>query len=229
MATLIKTLFPAGAPQDVCNIQSTLGASNLVLNGTLNTSGIVSFTALGYSRQLSFTSTNNLSGVTFTIYGTQNGVSYPTLETVTGPNNTTVYSTKVYDVINAISVSGAVTGIAVGTGYLGFFNLITIAENLNDTNYTLSLGATIGSNQIPTTIFSTLDNIASNGSPFSTIISNNVGTLSTIATNAAMNLYILPNYPTVTSVPFINQLLIQLIGTTSTIGNGVTLIFRQTT
>ena len=227
MATFTKTLFPAGNTQDVCLIQSTLGTNNLVLNGNLASGGSVSFTALGYSRQVSFTSTNNLSTATFTIYGTQNGVTIS--ENVTGPNNNAVYSTLIYDVISAISVNGAVTGIAVGSGYLGFFNLITIAENLNVTNYTLSLGATIGSNQIPTAIWSTLDNISANGSTFSNIITNNVGTLSPLKTSSAASLYILPNYPTVTSVPLVNQLLIQLIGTTSTIGNGVTLIFRQTT
>ena len=227
MATFTKTLFPAGNTQDVCLIQSTLGTNNLVLNGNLASGGSVSFTALGYSRQVSFTSTNNLSTATFTIYGTQNGVTIS--ENVTGPNNNAVYSTLIYDVISAISVNGAVTGIAVGSGYLGFFNLITIAENLNVTNYTLSLGATIGSNQIPTALWSTLDNISANGSTFSNIITNNVGTLSPLKTSSAASLYILPNYPTVTSVPLVNQLLIQLIGTTSTIGNGVTLIFRQTT
>jgi hypothetical protein len=223
---LTKTLFPAGNTQDICLVQSTLGLSNLVLNGNLASSGSVSFTALGYSRQVSFTSTNNLSSATFTIYGTQNGVAI-TENNITGPNNNTVYSANVYDTINAISVNGAVTAIQVGTGYLGFFNLITVGENLNNTNYTLSLGATIGSNQIPTAIWSTLDNISLNGSTFSNIITNNVGTLSALKSSSAVSLYILPNYPTVTTVPFVNQLLIQLIGTTSTISNSVTLIYRQ--
>ena len=227
MATLIKTLFPAGNTQDVCLTQSTLGISNLVLNGNLASSGSVSFTALGYSRQISFISTSNISGQSFTIYGTQNGVSIS--ETVTGPNIGTVYSTLIYDTISAISVNGAVANVSVGTGYLGFFNLITIAENLNVSNYTLSLGATIGSNQIPTAIWSTLDNISANGSTFSNIITNNVGTLSPLKSSSAVSLYILPNYPTVTSVPLVNQLLVQLIGTTSTIANSVTMIFRQTT
>ncbi len=226
MATFTKTLFPAGNTQDICLVQSTLGLSNLVLNGNLASSGTVSFVSLGYSRQISFTSTNNLSAATFTIYGTQNGVSIS--ETVSGPNNNSVYSTLIYDVVSAISVSGAVTAVQVGTGYLGFFNLITIAENLNVTNYTLSLGATIGSNQIPTAVYSTLDNIANNGTTFANIVTNNVGTLFTIKSSAASSLYIYPVSP-ITTVPLINQILIALNGTTSTISNSTTLIFRQTT
>lgn len=226
MATLIKTHFPEGNTQDVCLTQTTLGVANLIINGNLATGGAVSFTTLGYARQISFTSANNLSSATFTIYGTQNGVSIN--ETVVGPNAAAVYSTLIYDVVTAISVNAAVTNVSVGTGYLGFFNLITVGEGLNNTNYTLSVGATIGSNQIPVAIYSTLDNIASNSSTFATIISGNVGTLFTVKSSAASSLYIYPVSP-ITTVPLVNQILITLNGTTSTIANSATLIFRQTT
>ncbi len=226
MAILIKTLFPEGNTQDICLIQSTLGMANLVINGNLASGGIVSFTALGYARQVSFSSTNDLSAATFTIYGTQNGAAIS--EDVTGPVMNSVYSTLVYDVITAISVNGAVAAVTVGTGYKGFFNLINVNSDLNESNYTFSLGATVGSNQIPAAVFSTLDNIAGNGSTFANIIAGNVGTLFTIRASTASSLYIYPVSP-ITTVPLLNQILIQLAGTTSTISNSVTLIYRQTT
>lgn len=229
MTTLIKTIFPAANTQDVCLIQSTTGANNLILNGNLvdKATGVMSFASQGYSRQVSFTSTNNLSSATFSIYGTQNGVSISETN-ITGPNIGTVYSNLIYDVISAISVNGPVTGIQVGSGYMGFFNLIPINQVLNVSNYTLSLGATIGSNQIPTAVYSTLDSINNNSSTFANIVTNNVGTLFTVKSSSASSLYIYPVSP-ITTVPLINQILIALNGTTSTISNSTTLIFRQTT
>lgn len=227
MTTLIKTIFPEGNTQDVAFIQSTLGLANLILNGNLASGGSVSFTALGYARQISFISTGaNLSSATFTIYGMQNGAVIS--EPVIGPaGNATVYSALVYDIITAISVNIAVTGVSVGTGYNGFFNLITVNATTSS-NYTFSLGATLGTNQISTTVYSTLDNIAANGQSFATMIAGNVGTLFPVKSVSATNLYICPVAP-LTTTPLINQILIVLTGSISTISNSTTLIYRQTT
>lgn len=224
-AVTLKYKFPAGNTLDVCLLQNVLAGNNLVLSGNLASVGnnTVSFISNGYSRQVSITSANNLSAANFTIIGSQNGFFLQ--ETLSGPNNNTVYSTNIYDFIISISVDIAVTGVSAGTGYKGYFKLIPIDLSRNPISYALSLGATLNSNQIPTAIYSTLDNIASNGSTFATAITTN-GLLTTVKASSAENLYVLPVSP-VTTVSIVNSLLVVLNGTTSTIGNSTTLNFIQ--
>jgi hypothetical protein len=71
----------------------------------------------GISRNVSLTSTNNLSGVNFTITGVLNGSSVS--EIIAGPNNNTVYTTQLFDVIVSVSVNAAVSNVSVGTGLIG--------------------------------------------------------------------------------------------------------------
>jgi hypothetical protein len=220
---MTQYIFPDASTQDICLIQDTTGIVNLVINGNLATGGIVSFISDGYSRQLSFTSVNNLSAFTFTIYGTQNGVAVS--EIVTGPNNNTVYSANVYDVISIISSSGAVSGVSVGSGYNGFFQLImpTII-GINEFNYNFTLGSTYGTNVIGTTVYGTLANIVNNGSTFTDIIANNVGTLYQIKAFGNQTFYMYPDNTTL-----LTSILIELTGSPSTIGNSTTLTFLQLT
>lgn len=219
----MQYIFPDANTQDICLIQDTTGMVNLVINGNLATGGYVSFINNGYSRQVSFTSTNNLSAATFTIYGTQNGVDIN--EVVTGPNNDSVYSTNVYDTVNAITASTAVAGLMVGSGYNGFFQLLNpVYTNIGNLNYNFTLGSTFGSNIISTTVYGTLATIANNGSTFTNIIANNVGTLYTIKASSAVDFYMYPNNTTL-----LNSILIQLTGSTSTLGNTITLTFLQVT
>jgi hypothetical protein len=218
---MTQYIFPDASTQDVCFYQDTTGMVNLIINGNLANSGIVSFITDGYSRQLSFTSLNNLSATNFTIYGTQNGVEIS--EVVAGPNNNTVYSTLVYDVIIAISSSGIVSQVAVGTGYNGFFTLINpTLVGLTNFNYNFTLGSTYGTNVIGTTVYGTLTNIINNGTTFANIIANNVGTLYTIKAFGNQSFYMYPNNTTL-----LTSILIQLTGSTSTIGNTTTLTFLQ--
>lgn len=225
MSTILKYTFPAANTQDVCLTQSTTGALNLVLNGNLASNNTVPFINNGYSRQVSFTSANNLSSATFTITGLQNGVQVS--ETLSGPNNDSVYSAGTYDIIFSISVNTIVIDVSVGSGYNGFFPLIPVDLTQLDINYTLSLGSLVSSNQINTTIYTTLDNILDNGLIFSNIITDNVGTLFEVKAASSANLYILPVAPA-TSVAICRSILIQLTGSTSTLANGITLIFIQT-
>lgn len=218
---MTQYIFPDASTQDVCLVQDTTGNVNLVINGNLANGGIVPFINNGYSRQVSFTSTNNLSGATFTITGTQNGVTIS--EIVTGPNNNTVYSTLIYDVVTTIISSIAVSGIRVGTGHSGFFTLIKPnLTGITNFNYNFTLGSTFGTNVIGTTIYGTLDNITNNGSTFANIITNNVGTLYTIKAFGNEPFYIYPNNTTL-----LTSILIKLTGSSSTIGNSTTLTFLQ--
>lgn len=220
---MTQYIFPDANTQDVCFYQDTTGMVNLIINGNLASSGNVSFISDGYSRQLSFTSMNNLSAASFTIYGTQNGVQIS--ETVTGPNNNTVYSTLVYDVVTVVTSSVAVSQVAVGTGYNGFFQLISPnITGVTNFNYNFTLGSTYSTNVIGTTVYGTLDNIVNNGTTFANIIANNVGTLYTIKTFGNTAFYMYPDNTTI-----VQSILIQLTGSSSTIGNSITLTFLQLT
>ena len=74
----------------------------------------------GYGYKVSITSNGNDSGITFTITGNKVGLitNTPTItETVTGPNNTTVFSTNYYSRITSITVSGtSVNNVSIGYG-----------------------------------------------------------------------------------------------------------------
>lgn len=227
MANILQYVFPGANTQDLCLVQNTTGMMNLILNGNLassNDSTQVNFLSYGYSRQISFTSTNDLSAAKFTIIGMQNGVQVT--ETLSGPVNNTIYSTNIYDVVSFVTVDRAVASIQVGTGYNGFFPLIPIDLTKSYVNYTLSLGSLFNTNQIGTTVYNTLSNINQNNSTFSNIITNNVGTLNTVKPASNQNLYTYPVSPT-TLVPLTRNILVQLSGSSLTIGNAMTLTFIQ--
>lgn len=156
MSRSLSYIFPAGNTTDVCLLQTLGGAGNLNLNGNLANlvNGQVSFIQKGYSRQISLTSVNNLSGRTFTVTGMQNGVTLT--ENITGPNNNTVYSVQVYDVVD-----GGAVGISIGTGWQGFFPLIGINLERDVINYTLTL-ARLTAASVSFSVYGTLDNIVNN-------------------------------------------------------------------
>jgi hypothetical protein len=218
---MAQFVFPDASTQDVCLIQDTTGNVNLVLNGNLASNGDVSFIENGYCRQLSFTSANNLSSAVFTIYGTQNGVAI--IETINGPNANTVYSVNIYDVVTNITSSIAVSGISIGTGHSGFFQLLMpTISGITNLNYNFTLGSTFGTNVIGTTVYGTLSNIVNTGHTFTEIIAANVGTLYTIKTAGTEAFYIYPDNDVL-----LTSILIKLTGSTSTLGNSTTLTFLQ--
>jgi hypothetical protein len=226
MSVSLKYVFPVANTSDVCALQTTAGAANLILNGNLANpiSNQVSFISNGYSRSVSLTSTVNLSGVNFTIIGTQNGVSVS--QTVAGPNNNTIYAnptTVVYDTITSISVSGAVaTGVSIGTGYTGFFPLININLERDVINYSLST-AQVTAASIHTTIFNTNDNIYQNGSTFLNSVANDYNVFSIKASSADAQLY-LP----VANIVLCRSILIQINGALGEITNSIQMNFIQT-
>lgn len=215
-----KYVFPAANTQDVCRLQTVTGASSLSLNGLLVYPGdsLLNFLRYGYSRQLSITSANNLSGVTFTVNGLQNNVLIS--ENITGPNNTTVYSTNVFDVITSITTSATATAVSIGTGYLGFFPLISLNLYITYLNYSFSIATP--DNTIDTTVYGTLDNIHQNGIKFATMVAN-PSTYSLFVERATGH----DVMSVVAEKDVIAQLLIPITGTTGTLAQTVTLIFRQ--
>lgn len=230
MSRYLRYVFPIANNLDVCALQTTAGAANLVLNGNLanQVTNQVSFIDRGYSRSISLTSANNLAGVNFTISGIQNGVLLT--EVLVGPNANTVYSVQIYDKIYSIATSNVANQVSAGTGYTGFFPLININLERDNINYILTTSKLTAAS-IRTTIFSTVLDIKNNGATFLAAVANNFN-LFQIKGSAAENQYIFPLSPTVAAPYFqpsppYNSLLIYISGQVGEIANSIDMNFRQ--
>jgi hypothetical protein len=222
MSIKLKYVFPIANISDVCAAQTTAGAANLNLNGNLSdvTHNRISFITKGYSRQISLRSTGNLAGVVFTITGTQNGLVIT--ENINGPNNNTVYSVLIYDVITSISSNAAVgTAITAGTGYQGFFPLIGINLEKDVINYTLST-AKLTAVSLHTTIFNTVDNIYNNGHTFLDGVNNNFNIFD-IKASSLDDQFILP----IANVIPCRFILVYINGLVGELGNSIQMNFIQ--
>ena len=166
MATFTKLTWSVQDLSAVSALQNVGVAGPLLLNGTLLDSTIpdqISFIKNKVIRSVSLTSVNDLSLTNFVITGLQNGAYVS--ETVSGPNNNTVYGTKYYDTITSVVASTAVNGIQVGTGDAGFLPLIAIDANAVIVNYSTSVLLPAGSG-ITYSMLQTLDQINTNFIPF---------------------------------------------------------------
>jgi hypothetical protein len=223
MSRYLNYTFPAANEDDVCLLQTTTGAGNLILNGLLANpiNSQVSYLERGYSRQLSLTSANNLAGRTFTITGIQNGVSIT--EDIAGPNNNTILSTLIYDVVTSVSVDGAAADISIGSGSDGFF-LIAINKERDVINYALTIANP--DTTIETTLYNTLDNIAGNNVTFLQLVAQDPGqsNLFEIKAAGAEDLYPLPSLDAV----LCSYLLLYVNGAAATLGHTLNIIFLQT-
>lgn len=113
----------------IAEAQAVAAAGNLSLNGALIVGGI--FTG-DYARQIGITSDGADNGRTFTITGTDADGKAQT-EAVTGPNATTVESTKYFKAITSIAVDDACAGnISVGTVDEFVTNTIPIETHNSD-------------------------------------------------------------------------------------------------
>ena len=89
----------------------TLGsAGNFALDGAQTSSG----SATGLNSFLTIASSNNISSVTFTITGTDIDGTTQT-ETITGVNNNTVTSTKIFQTVTQVASNAAASAVNVGT------------------------------------------------------------------------------------------------------------------
>lgn len=152
------TLTMATADRNgICAAQTPVGAGNFTIDGALATGGVAT---MDVPRHVSFYSDGDESGDTYTITGTDRYGKALT-ETVTGPNTTTVYSTKNFKTITQVATSGAGTGnIEVGSGNQLESQLIPIdsyAEKIS-VACTLSVSASLTYN-----IYHTLSNIFASG------------------------------------------------------------------
>lgn len=216
MSTYTPYTWPVIDKAAVCALQNLGTAGELLLNGTLINSDIpnqVSFISANFIRSVSITSANNLSGVTFTITGFQNEALVT--ETITGPNNTTVYATnpKYYDIITSIYVSGAVTQVSIGTGKEGYLPLIQLSGISSSTNYSCSIKVPASGSGVTYSLYQTLEQVSPNYITFQNQIGSNFfqmgtdGTTSQILNFTAITNYLLfkivSSNPTTDTVKFI--------------------------
>ena len=130
-----KFTVTAASTAAVAALQTTAGAAMLSLSATPYTPAVPSL--------LTLTSAGNISAVTFTVQGTDSTGAAVT-EAITGPNNTTVYSTKTYASVTAIYVNAAVgTNTSVGIASSVYMPVqptkitVTSAANLSAITFTI--------------------------------------------------------------------------------------------
>jgi len=102
MRPIQKTLsFQAASATGVTTAQTPVNGVNLTINGTFASGGVATFYG---ATIVALTSTSNLSTVVFTVNGTDaSGVTI--YENVTGPNNTTVNTTKLFQTVTSVAVA----------------------------------------------------------------------------------------------------------------------------
>lgn len=113
MSTLTSIWSMTTADRDgIAAAQTLVGAGNLTIDGALASGGVA---ALDKARRITLYSTGNLSGVTFTATGTDR-YGRALTEAITGPNNSTVTSTKNFKTVTQVAASGAVgTNVECGS------------------------------------------------------------------------------------------------------------------
>ena len=104
---------------------------SFTLNGVLSDGSSASFT---YARQVSLTSANNNSTVTFTVTGTD-GEGNALTENITGPNNSTVYSTNYFKTVTAVTADAAFNSVKVGVSTEGSANYFDITGSKTGSDY----------------------------------------------------------------------------------------------
>jgi hypothetical protein len=151
---VVNGAFAAGTfdADGIAASQSPGGAVDLTLNGaTVNS---LSGAAVAYLPTLSrvyITSAGNDSGRTFTVYGTIFSLTGPVsvVETVTGANTNTVSTTKQFQTVTRVAISGA-SAAAVTVGYhdglatLDVQRRIILTSGGDDTGVTFTLAGTDG-------------------------------------------------------------------------------------
>lgn len=126
MARSAVFTFAAYDRDGICAAQQLGAAGNLTINGalldkpaTMNGVRRVSYRGDGFQRTTSIYSAGNLSAVNFSVYGYLKGEAVS--ETgITGPNNSTVETTQLFDIVTRVAADAAVgSDVEVGNGTTG--------------------------------------------------------------------------------------------------------------
>ncbi len=162
MRPIVQTRQLAAADADgVCQAQQTTGPADLVLDGALVVNGIAE---IGSQRFIDITSGGDLSAITFELEGTSDAGDQ-VLETITGPNATTVTTIQGFATVTRVTVNGAVgTDVTVGTNAIGASGLIPLDQYL--TPFQVSLGIAITGTVNVTLEFTFDDVFADHPGPF---------------------------------------------------------------
>ncbi len=108
--TLNGSSVTATDTDGIVDAETLSSAGNFTLDGAQTSSG----SATGLNSFLTIASSNNISSVTFTITGTDiDGTSQT--ETITGVNNNTVTSTKIFKTVTRIASNASASAVNVGT------------------------------------------------------------------------------------------------------------------
>lgn len=106
MRPIQKTIsYAAADPNSAVTAETPVDGVDLTLGGAFASGGVVTFPE---ATTVTFTSSSDLSTVTFTVTGTDAQGLVQT-EAVTGPNNATVSTTKLFKTITKIAVDTATT------------------------------------------------------------------------------------------------------------------------
>lgn len=122
----------------IATSQTPSGAGAVTLDGALVTAGVAT---MGASQFITITSGSNISNRTFALVGTDFFGNALT-ETVTGPNNTTVASTKSFYTLTSATISGSAAG-AITIGVNGAGDSRTIILDTYQMPFNLSVGALV--------------------------------------------------------------------------------------
>ncbi len=138
MKPTLTTITPISDADYVAASQTPGAAGNLTLNPSFTTSGKIVF---DNPHLITITGGSNESGKTLTVTGLGDRGEAQT-EVITGPNATTVASTKYWSRIDSIAVSAATTGaITVGTN--GKCVTPWMPQNIYAENFDLSIGVSL--------------------------------------------------------------------------------------
>ncbi len=102
-----QTLFVAANTASIAALQTTAGATALNLTAGATAGTFATLGQFTFGMKVTITSAGNESDIDFTIVGTDLSGAAAS-ETLTGPNATTVTSTKFYKTITSITPNGAV-------------------------------------------------------------------------------------------------------------------------
>lgn len=183
--------------QNQISTSANLPAGNLVLTaGTGTTAGVdatgAALVILDCERTVAIYSAADHSGSTLTITG-YDRYGAPMSQAVTGPNATTVQSTKCFKSIKSISSSGAIASacvVGLGTG-------IGLPYRLTDLGYM----QTAWYNQAAIVISSTLVKVADTTSPATTTTTDVRGYVVTGATDGTKRLVVTYQLPALAAGP----------------------------
>jgi hypothetical protein len=117
----------------ICAAQVRTGAGDLAINGAMRRAvDGVAYLDLGlesFGRCVGLFSTGNLSALSFSLFGFDY-YRQPMLETLAGPNNSTVASKKAFFALTRVSVTGTI-GTAVEVGTVDKFGLPMVLKTKN--------------------------------------------------------------------------------------------------